>query len=222
MAKPIDLTGQRFGRLVVVERGPNSHNGKIQWYCDCDCGKRRVLVSRHNLRSGDTKSCGCLKLDFLRAKLTTHGHSRRNAKTRTYQCWVNMTTRCQSPQGTHNPKNQNYQTGGIRVCDRWKIFENFLADMGECPPGCSIDRISNELGYFKENCRWATPTQQSRNRRNVIWVDYNGEKMVLAECLKAIDVSSSTYYRRIKKGMTPQQAVDDLAAIARRKRINPK
>ena len=148
----IDLTGQRFGRLLVVaESVPRGRPSR--WTCQCDCGVRKS-VSIGELRSGGTVSCGCLKRD----RLTTHGKH----ATATYRAWVSMIQRCT------NPRSQSwdlYGARGITVSDRWKTFEAFLADMGECPRGLSIDRIDNDRGYEPDNCRWVTPLEQARNRR---------------------------------------------------------
>ncbi|MQA17456.1 MAG: hypothetical protein GEV09_26155, partial [Pseudonocardiaceae bacterium] len=157
MGKLIDLTGQRFGRLVVVERAANyiyrPNVQFAQWRCRCDCGAETVAQG-NRLRTGHTQSCGCKQRDVVTARNLTHGEgSRRDGLSPEYQVWRGMRERCT------NPKHLSYRWYGardIKVCERWEnSFENFLADMGRRPgPEYSIDRKDGGGDYTPDNCRW--------------------------------------------------------------------
>ena len=151
MGKIQDLTGIRFGRLLVINR-EYVGNRNPKWKCVCDCGKEHITTGS-SLRSGDSKSCGCLRKELT----TKHGM----CGTITYTSWACMVARAT---GTYkDPVNSKYYEN-ISACEEWLVFENFYNDMGERPStNFSIDRIDPNLGYCKENCRWADKTTQARN-----------------------------------------------------------
>lgn len=159
-----DLTGQRFGRLTVVERGENTKTRLVQWLCVCDCGSRKAIRS-HNLCGGSTRSCGCLETENQKYGSIVHGQAGKN-KTPEYRAWGAARNRCFNPT---NPKYADYGGRGISVCTRWggdQGFQNFLLDMGQRPAGTSLDRFPNNNGNYEPcNCRWASPTDQRRNQR---------------------------------------------------------
>ena len=192
MKKVIDLTGQKFGRLTVKGRLENrDKNGRVVWRLLCDCGNE-VVFDAGRFKYGNTASCGCLRKELVGDDHRTHGLS----KTPIYNCWLSIKKRC------YNEQNQDYHLyggRGIRVCDRWMKFENFYADMGERPEGMSIDRIDYNGDYTPENCRWATATQQARNKRNTKVVEYGGITKPIRDFCDELSLNASTVMTRLNQ-----------------------
>lgn len=161
--KRTDLTGLRFGRLVVVGFIGKNINRNATYQCRCDCGATRTLLATY-LLTGHTKSCGCLKIDMLRAKMLVHGHSTKTRTSPEYYSWANMIQRCENP---NNNRYKDYGGRGIKVCERWKSFKHFLQDMGPRPVRHTLDRKDNAVGYNPDNCKWSTTRDQNLNRRKV-------------------------------------------------------
>lgn len=160
-----DLAGKKFGSLVVIEQNGRSKGGSVMWLCDCDCGVRKTVRGSHLIR-GSITSCGCNRRLSVALAATKHGHASGRQPSSTYNSWVRMIDRCTNE---HNNRFPRYGGRGIKVCERWKKFENFLADLGEKPDkALSIDRINNDGDYEPGNCRWATASEQARNRSVVM------------------------------------------------------
>lgn len=199
--KLIDLSGTRFGRLVVVRR-EGTKGKKATWLCLCDCGKEHiVLVS--GLKNGHTQSCGCLKIESD-AKGSRFKHGQSNSPEHT--SWMRMNERC-------NNKNSKFYSSyggrGITICDRWLVFENFLADMGQRPTSDhSIDRIDNNGNYEPTNCRWANPREQANNTSKNVRIAINGKTMNMSEWCRETGIDPDLASQRIlRDGWSPSDAV---------------
>jgi hypothetical protein len=194
----IDLTGQRFGRLMVLEQTAERRQGKVVWRCLCNCGQES-LVATDKLRGGTTRSCGCLKREDARARMTTHGHTAGGARSSEFGTWCSMRRRCQDPAVERYPR---YGGRGITVCDRWdKSFEAFFADMGPRPsPEHSIERYENDGNYEPGNCGWELRPVQQRNREDRRTFAYNGEQLLLSEIARGTGINLQTLWKRINSG----------------------
>jgi hypothetical protein len=153
MGKFINRTGMRYGRLCVLSDAGVGANKKRMWRCFCDCGGE-VVVTSGSLATGNTRSCGC----YHRERITQHG----GWKQPSYNTWRAMLRRCQNPEDKDYLR---YGARGITVCPEWQDYVRFVSDMGEPAEGQTLDRIDNEQGYFKENCRWASGHTQAVNSR---------------------------------------------------------
>ncbi len=207
MGKFIDLMGQQFGRLIVIERKENDKGGRVRWLCQCKCGKD-VIVQSGPLNSGATKSCGCLKQELLKLNPHNlrHGHRTNSIISKTYKAWADMIQRCNNP---NNTAYKNYGGRGICVCKAWMKFERFLQDMGERPPNLTLDRIDNNGDYCKENCRWTTIKEQRRNYRQNRLITINGITKCLIEWCEDQKLNYHTVWMRIYQyNWTPEEALE--------------
>lgn len=184
MSKLKDMTGQKFGRLTVIERGENSKQGRARWVCECECGGTALAIGS-NLKNGNTTSCGCSR--------KSHGR----AGTAFYKVWANMKARCGAPADARFPE---YGGRGITVCERWQDFENFQADMGEgYEPGLQLDRIDNDGPYSPDNCHWATPTQNCNNTRRTRFVSFGGTPVPLSVAARRMGIKRDKLARIAKR-----------------------
>ena len=200
MSRLIDLTGQRFGRLLVKERRGVDAWKSSMWLCLCDCGIE-CLVSSHNLRTGHTQSCGCLQREAASKAHTTHGYRR----TKLYGVWNSMVSRCHRK---NCPAYSMYGGRGITVCDEWRTFEGFLvwSLKNGYKEGLSIDRIDNDKGYSPGNCRWASAETQANNKRSNINVGFNGETHTISEWSRMLGIKEATLRKRLKSGWSVEEA----------------
>ena len=214
MAAALDIVGTVYGRLKVIERSaPAIYSGKpaTRWLCQCECGNTPI-VATNALRTGHTQSCGCLASDIAGERAGTltlrHGHDRRSKRSPTYSTWVSMWRRCTDPGDRSYAR---YGGRGVTVCDQWRLFERFLADLGERPLGTTIDRFPNAKGnYEPDNCRWATRSQQSNNKSDNRIVRYREQDMTLAQAVSAAGriVSWDTAWARLHRGWAVARAVE--------------
>ena len=199
-----DLVGLNFGKLTVLEC--LGKTGKYYYYnCICECGNIKS-IERINLMSGHTTSCGCFIKEKNISRCTTHGCAGEELKTSEYRIWNHIKERC------NNPKDKRYSDWGgrgITICDEWtNSFDTFLFDMGTRPsPKHSIDRIDNNKGYYKENCKWSTKIEQGRNKRNNVNIFYLGETKCLSEWAEILGLRYWTLYNRIYRGWNFERAL---------------
>lgn len=194
------LGGQTFGKLTVISHA-GKRCGNSRWNCVCECG-RHIVVYSTNLTRGLSTSCG---------KSICHSHYKRGyaggaaRRTTEYVIWDNMKRRCSNPSASGW---NHYGALGIQVCDRWHDFDNFLADMGARPSEKhSLDRINTYGNYEPTNCRWATKRQQQRNMKNNIWLEIDGERMILKDWSNRLGVSYQCIQDRLRRGWNLKRAL---------------
>lgn len=195
-----DLTGQRFGRWVVVEFGDLRGTHKF-WRCKCDCGTEKAVDGK-SLKRGISESCGCLRSEIASERatrrMTRHGAAKTGEITPEYCAWSAMIERCRNP---NHVQYHDYGGRGIGVCERWMAFENFIADMGLRPSRRhSIDRIENSGGYEPGNCQWATKQEQERNKRTNRIIEFMGESHPLVVWCERLDMNYHCVLGRLRLG----------------------
>lgn len=189
---PLQKIGERFGRLVIISHESLRVTGKPRRVLvECDCGTRKI-VYLYNIVRGSTVSCGCVR--------RPHGL----AGTAAYAIWNAMISRCYDQGDKAYAK---YGRRGITVCERWRNVSSFYADMGDPPIGLTLDRIDNNKGYSLENCRWATPQQQTRNRSNTRYVEIDGVRKLLHEACLERSVSYNMVWLRLRNGWNVKEAL---------------
>ena len=194
MRKFDDLTGRKFGRLLVVDCIGKNQSNQARWKCVCECGNT-VEVLGYNLKNGNTKSCGCLQKELAAAQHKSHGET----GSRLFVAWVHMKQRCTNP---NNRAFKYYGGRGITVCDEWRnSFEAFYewAMANGYRDDLTIDRIDVNGNYCPENCRWITIQEQQRNKRDNVRIAFAGQVKTVAEWAKEFNCYNSSVYREILK-----------------------
>lgn len=199
MPKKIDLTGQKINRWTVISEGGRNKDGDIKWHCKCECGTVREVSSKA-LRKGKTHSCGC----FKKERATKHGHASNGADTRIYRIWHGMKNRCHNK----NVKDyENYGGRGIKVCEEWLEFKNFLNWSLEngYMDNLQLDRKDVNGNYCPDNCRFVTNKANCNNRRNNTLVTINNKTKTLSEWSDISGISGATLKMRINLGWTGEK-----------------
>lgn len=191
MAKFIDLTGQKFGKLTAMNYVSKNNSTRAHWKCQCDCGNI-TITSGQNLRNGKSKSCGCARNEHIAHLKLTHNKSHSPE----YQTWNDMIKRCTNP---NNKSFKNYGGRGITIYEKWrKSFYEFYNYIGNRPtPKHTIERINNNLGYIPGNIKWATCKEQNNNRRSNHQITFNGETMNVSQWAKKLGIKRATLNSRI-------------------------
>lgn len=211
MGKALELTGQRFGRLMVVKRSKPNKGINTAWECLCDCGNTSVVTGPH-LKSGHTKSCGCYQKEKISKASIKHGHSLNKKMSPTYGSWSHMKTRCLNP---NYSLFINYGGRGITFCKRWEKFENFLADMGERPEGgYSLERKDVNGNYEPSNCKWIPLGDQAHNTTRTVMFTYKGKTKCMSVWARDLGIDYNKIKYRNKKGIPFDKIVKELGGDA--------
>lgn len=201
MKRPTDLTGQRFGRLVVKEYAGKNNLQRTQWRCQCDCGNETVVVAGSLMR-GLTQSCGCYHREVVHAMGVTHGDS----ATRLYKTWLSMKYRCCTP----TCKDYDMYGGrGITVCEEWMQYERFRdwALSNGYDDSQTIDRIDVDGDYEPSNCRWVDMNYQANNKRSNYVIEYDGRTMTATQWSREVGISADVIKYRIRHNWTTEEAL---------------
>jgi len=191
------MVGERFNSLTVLkELKDRNKNGHILYSCKCDCGNIKTILGA-SIRSGSTKSCGCL--------VTKTNGKHLKEKSKIYKTWIGIKTRCFNKNSNIY---KNYGGRGISMCETWKDFNVFYKDMGDVPNGMSIDRIDVNGDYKKSNCKWSNHKEQSRNKRNNNFITYKGTTKCLTEWCEELNMPLNTFSNRLKRGWSIEKTIE--------------
>lgn len=197
-----DLTGKRFGRYLVIKFHSFYHPPSVpkkrasKWLCRCDCGNRRVVMAANLNKGTHSNSCGCISAERIVKQSTTHGFGGRKTRHPLHRIWGAIIQRCTNP---NSEAYHCYGGRGIKVCKRWRKFENFFSDMSSgWRSGLSVDRINNNGNYTPSNCRWATPSEQCNNTRRNRFVEFQGRRLTVTQWSKIIGINVSSMLLRLE------------------------
>lgn len=192
--KRLNLVDKEYGRLKVISLA-YIKNGRTFWNCRCSCGNETILLGK-DIKNGNTKSCGCLKIDTSRQRMTTHGAT----DSRLYNIWTSMKQRCETSKIEKFVR--DYQNRGIKICAEWhdfSVFQKWALENGY-KENLSIDRIDNNKGYFPENCRWVDNFVQANNKRNNYFLTYNNKTQSIEQWARELGIKGSTIHERLRRG----------------------
>ena len=196
----LNLVNQTFGRLIVTDFA-YSKNSRSFWKCKCSCGNEKIILGK-DLRNGHINSCGCLRVETSRKRMTTHGAT----YSRLYNIWCTMKQRCEHPIKEKHVK--DYKNRGITVCAEWHdfaVFQKWAFENGY-KDNLSIDRIDNNKGYYPENCRWADNITQANNKRNNVLITYNNKTQTIAQWARELGIKYNCLDERLRKGWSIEKA----------------
>lgn len=195
--RALDLGGIRFGRLTVLKKVPNQKGKACRWLCRCDCGTEKDYAA--SFLANGARSCGCQHWEETSTRLTTHGMT----KSKIFAVWRSMRGRCRTPSDLGY---KNYGGRGIKICERWNVFENFLADMGPTyDQSLTIERVDNDGDYTPKNCIWIPKSRQSRNRRSSIYIETPWGRLTIAEAAVKTGISWFAMKNRFDRGWLPEK-----------------
>ena len=189
------IKGAKYGKWTLISKVRASY-----WVALCDCGTNKTVFVG-NLKAGKSTSCGCVAKQLTSERTRAHGLSH----SAIHNLWTRIRQRCGNP--SHG-KFSYYGGRGIRVCERWSVFENFYEDMGDIPEGCSLDRIDPNGDYSPNNCRWATKKMQARNTRSNHFVEHDGQRLTLAEWAEIKGINQLTISKRLQRGWPAGDAIE--------------
>lgn len=207
----IDMTGWKMyehgvpdSKIEVIKQAPKdpSKPKKVFWICKCSCGNpKEFIVDGTGLRSGNTLSCGCVKLE-------RHPYTHKETGSKLYQVWAAMRKRCRNP---HDKNYDRYGGRGIKVCDEWNhdyvAFRDWAYANGY-EQGLEIDRINNDGNYEPSNCKWSTHKEQCNNRNSNVWIEYNGERKQVSEWCETLDIPYTAMCARVLNGWTAEEILN--------------
>lgn len=190
----------------MLRREPGNYRGNVVWLCRCSCGVERNVVGT-NLRNGISASCG-------HVARTAGGLYKQF--TSEYGTWRQMHLRCEDP---WHPRYKDWGARGIRVCERWSEFTNFLADMGPRPfPDAQLDRLDNDDGYYPENCAWVTPHQNVQNSSAIRFLEHDGLRMSVADWARRMGIKACVLYSRLHSGWSVERTLTQPVGLSRPRR----
>jgi hypothetical protein len=196
MPKIMDLTGKEFGRLKPLRIIGRTKQRSPIWLCECECGEIKEVPCK-DLISGNTQSCGCLKLEMLQKRSFIHGQAVRGAVSKEWYSWWMAQERCTNPQ---NKSYHRYGGRGVKFCDRWaNNFDNFYSDMGKKPSGkYTLGRKDNDKDYEPDNCRWETDLEQQNNKSSNVFIEYNGVRLTISQWSEKLGIDYFKFYHLIR------------------------